>query len=199
MRAMPLVSIVVYLLLTAPPAAASDPAALKNVRPLDSTAALFLQFGTQESERFRDLVERLEASNVIVYVEVRQDSRQPVKGGLTFVGEADGLRWVRAVVDSGTTSRARTFQDIVRLTSILGHELHHAVEASEAPTLADVGEFERYFRAIGVDEGPAILDTLAAREAGRAVADELRRPGRPPASAQRRPTRGQARVASAAP
>ena len=194
MRAMPLVSVLVCLLLAAAPAAAgSDPTAYPNIRPLDSTAKVFLRFGTASSECFRDIVRALEASNVIVYVEVRQEAKRPVSGGLTFLGETNGVRWVRATVDAGTSSHSRTFQDIVPLTAILGHELHHAVEASEAASLADVYEFEQYFRSIGVKERGDVLDTLGAREAGRRVAAELR--GR----AQRRPTAEQAVRAVAAP
>jgi hypothetical protein len=186
MRAMPLVFAVVYSLVSivpseagpAAPAAAAPasaaPPALRHVRPRDGIASLLLRFGTEKSARFREIVHTLERSNVIVYVEVRLDSDHPVSGGLTFMGEAHGIRWVRAMVDSGTPSHLRTCQDIVRLTSILGHELQHALEASQAPTLQNVREFEHYFRSIGIDREPRILDTLAARQAGRQVADEIR-------------------------
>lgn len=178
MRAMPLVSAFVSACLSASiaasPCLAADPAAFVNVRPLDDTAAHFLRFGATESEHFRTLVGAIEASNVIVYVEVRQDSNRPVSGGLRFLGESHGVRWVRATVDSGTSNRVRTFQDIIRLTAILGHELQHAMEASEAASLADVHEFEQYFRMIGVDQHSGVLDTLGARDAGSRVAAELR-------------------------
>jgi hypothetical protein len=185
MRAMPLVFAVVYSLAAIVPsdagpaapaaaAAATTPAALRHVRPRDGIASLLLRFGNEKSARFREIVHTLERSNVIVYVEVRLDSDHPVSGGLTFMGEAHGIRWVRAMVDSGTPSHLRTCQDIVRLTSILGHELQHALEASQAPTLQNVHEFERYFRSIGIDREPRLLDTEAARQAGRQVADEIR-------------------------
>ncbi len=159
--------------------AAAAPAAVHRVRPRDSVAALFLRFGNEKSARFREIVRALERSNVIVYVEVRQQSAHPVGGGLTFIGEANGARWVRAMVDSGTSSHIRTHQDIVRLTSILGHELQHALEASQATTMRNVGEFERYFRSIGIAREPKVLDTLAARQTGRRVEDELRGMRRP--------------------
>jgi hypothetical protein len=175
MRALPLVFAAVYAFVTAAPSAADpSPAALRHVRPRNATAALLLRFGHEKSARFREIVRTLEQSNVMVYVEVREDSDYPVSGGLTFLGEAHGTRWVRAMVDSGTPSHVRTCQDIVRLTAILGHELQHALEAAQAPTLQSVGEFERYFRSIGVDEKPRVLDTLAARQTGKLVADELR-------------------------
>jgi hypothetical protein len=174
---MPLVLAVVSALGLGAPAAAADPPAvpadtLLNVRPSDTTAALFMRFGLDQSPRFRDIVRALERSKVIVYVEVREATEHPRSGGLNFLGETAGFRWVRARVDSGTASHARTVADIIHLTAILGHELHHALEASEAASMADVAEFERYFRAIGVEEGP--LDTLAAREVGHVVAEELR-------------------------
>ena len=141
-------------------------------------ATLLLRFGREKSARFRELVRDLEESKVIVYVDVRQDSGHRPSGGLTFIAEAGGIRWVRAMVDSGTPSYARTCQDVVRLTAILGHELQHALEASQAETLQNVGEFERYFRSIGIDREPRVLDTLAARQTGKRVADELRGMGR---------------------
>ena len=186
MRAMPLVFVVVYLLAIAAPSAAGPdpapaaaaPAVVHRVRPRDTIATLLLRFGNEKSARFREVVHALERSNVIVYVEVRQDSSHPVSGGLTFIGEANGIRWVRAMVDSGTPSHLATCQDIVRLTSILGHELQHALEAAQAPTMRNVGEFERYFRSIGITREPKVLDTLAARQTGRLLADELRGMGR---------------------
>ena len=66
--------------------------------------------------------------------------------------------------------------------AMIGHELQHAIEASEAAALSDVYEFEQYFRSIGVDEDPALLDTYTARQTGRQVAAELR--GLAPARAQ---------------
>ena len=176
MRAMPLVSLIVCAsLAVAPsPASASDPAVYPNVRPLDDTAGHFLRFGAERSDHFRSLVHALERSNVIVYVQVRQEASHPVSGGLTFLGETNGVRWLRATVDAGTGHRVRAFQDIVRLTAILGHELHHALEASEAASLADVHEFEQYFRMLGDRDAGVVLDTEGARAAGRLVAAELR-------------------------
>ena len=186
MRALPFVSVVVSLLLAGVPAEAgpaaslgSPPAALRHVRARGSAAALLLRFGTEKSPRFREIVQTLERSNVIVYIEVRQAPAHPVSGGLTFIGESQGVRWVRATVDSGTASFLATCQDIVRLTSILGHELQHAIEASEAASLDDVYEFEQYFRSIGDDYDAELLDTLAARQTGADVASELRGMRRP--------------------
>jgi hypothetical protein len=146
---------------------------LKNIRPRDANAALLLTFGADRSPAFRELVRALEDSHVIVYVDARLDAAHPVGGALSYLGEVGGYRWVRAVVDSGTGDLVDSLEDIVRLTAILGHELRHAVEAGQAPHLATLQEFERYFRAIG--DGPrGVLDTRAARDTGELVEDELR-------------------------
>ena len=175
MRALPLVSLVVSLLVSRPVAAA-DPAAapsLDNIRPRDAASELLLRFGVQRSATFRAVVRALEQSRVIVYVEMREDAAHPVGGALHFIGAAGGVRWVRARVDSGTANRARAHEDVVRLTAILGHELRHALEAAEAPSLDSLAEFERYYRRIGVDDRH-LLDTLAARATGATVESELR-------------------------
>ena len=179
MRAMALVSVVVCALMASAPSQAASvdhvcrrAASVQNVRPRDKTAELLLRFGGERSERFRQILRELERSNIVVYIDVRQDAAHPVGGGLNFLSQAQGLRWVRAFVDSGTPSQSRTYQDIVRLTAILAHELRHALEASQAPTLNDLEAFERYFRRIGDHDG--LLDTRAARETGAWVEDELR-------------------------
>jgi hypothetical protein len=207
MRAMPLVFAVVYLIAAAAAsagpgpgpgpgagagpvretAAAPAPAAVRRIRPRDTVAALFLRFGNEKSARFREVVRALEHSNVIVYVEVRQDSNHPVSGGLTFIGEAHGIRWVRAMVDSGTSNHLRTCQDIVRLTSILGHELQHALEASQAPTMRNVRPASRWPTSSA--GWPASAGPWASP---RQTDAPSRGGGRPPASAQDRPTAGQA-------
>jgi hypothetical protein len=186
MRAMALVSVVVCALVASAPSQAASAASMQNVRPRDEIAELLLRFGGERSERFRQIVRELEGSNVVVYIDVREDGRRPVGGGLNFVSQGQGVRWVRAFVDSGTANRSRTYQDIVRLTAILAHELRHALEASQAPTLSDVDEFERYFRQIGVVDGSDRLDTRAARETGAWVEDELR--GVAPRMVRRRET-----------
>src|SRR5689334_9518297 len=116
MRVLPLVSVVVSALVAgavaeAGPGRNTDPR--RHVRPRDETAALFLRFGMEKSARFREIVAALERANVIVYVDVRMDATRPVGGGLNYLSEVGGIRWVRAVVDSGTANFASTCQDIV--------------------------------------------------------------------------------------
>jgi hypothetical protein len=188
MRALPLVLVVVSALaVSAPSAAGPAPAAdrLVNIRPLDPTARLLIRFGYEHSAHFRELVHTLEASRTIVYVEVRLDGSQPVSGGLYFMSGNAERRWVRTRVDAGTSSPSRAYQSVVHLTGILAHELQHAREAAEAPALGNIAEFERHFRQIGIKH-PTLLDTMAAREAGRRVEAELRG-GRPPKAAPAAP------------
>lgn len=77
-------------------------------------------------------------------------------------------------MDAGTSDFYRTQAAVFELTSILGHELQHAVEISQATTpMKGVTDFEWYCRGIGVP-GSATLDTLAARQMGALVGNELR-------------------------
>ena len=190
MRAMPLVFAVVYALAATAPSEAGPgsrcPPPPPPRRPPCATsgratpvAALFLRFGNEKSARFREIVRALERSNVIVYVEVRQESAHPVGGGLTFIGEANGVRWVRAMVDSGTPSHLRTCQDIVRLTSILGHELQHAWRPRRPRRCRTSAGSSATSARSGSTGSRRVLDTLAARQTGKQVADELRGMARP--------------------
>ena len=184
MRAMSLVFVVVYALAAAVPSEAGPPpasgptvapatAALRHVRPRDAVATLLLRFGREKSARFRELVRDLEESKVIVYVDVRQDSGHRPSGGLTFIAEAGGIRWVRAMVDSGTPSYARTCQDVVRLTAILGHELQHALEVADDVEVRDEATMTALYERIGQRGGLHVYDTLAAQEVGRTIRREL--------------------------
>ncbi len=154
---------------------ADTPLVQDNVRPRDTLAGVLLRLGIEKSPTFRQLVEELDTSNVIVYVDVRQDSRQPPNGGcLGFIGQGAGTRWVVASVDAGTSSLALAQQRLYALTATLAHELQHARELSGAPGIADARDFDRFFRRIGVTVGPNTVDTDAARKVGRKVELELR-------------------------
>lgn len=147
---------------------------INNIRPRDSAASLLLQFGMERSQTFRDLVRDLDQSKVIVYVHVRRDPDHAVGGFLTFMAEADGWRWLRATIDTGTTDSGAVLRNLFELTGILGHELQHAREVVGAPSMEDLHDFEMHFRRIGMSQGKHSFDTAAAVEVGRVVASDLR-------------------------
>ena len=63
--------------------------------------------------------------------------------------------------------------------ALLGHELRHAVELAEAPTVEDSDDYERLYDRIGYEScsraAPRCYETEAAVRAGRDVLSELRK------------------------
>ena len=57
--------------------------------------------------------------------------------------------------------------------ALLGHELRHALEVAEAPSVSDDEGLTRLYQRIGVSGGAHQFDTMAAQQAGRAVRKEL--------------------------
>lgn len=144
-----------------------------NVRPRDALAGTILRIGIERSPTFRQLVQELDRSNVIVYVDVRQDPHRSDRGQLQFIGQGGGIRWVRAAVDTGSTNLGLAQRQIFALTATLAHELQHARELSGAATIETAADFDSFFRSIGVEVGQNSVDTDAARDVGRAVEAEL--------------------------
>ena len=108
-----------------------------NVRVEDVRLRAFLNQGLQHSPLLRQLVSRLEDSDVVVYV--RCDERPPagVIGRVTFVGRTAEVR--RLLVRVGFIG------DRHRQTAILGHELQHAVEIAGSPAIVDTASLHREY------------------------------------------------------
>jgi len=158
-----------------------------SIRPRDLTAVSLVRVGYERSATFRALMEALQESNVIVYVDVRHDPQFMAGGSLQFVGESHGIRWVRATVDSGTARTGAAQAMVIELTAILAHELQHAREVAETPAIRNAGDFDRYFRTVGLPVRKDAVDTAAARIAGRTVEREIRgQVAEPAATAQTR-------------
>lgn len=159
-------AIVTVLLATTTAAAQSMPT-IRRTRTSDSVVQQAIAEGYATSPTFRGLVDTIEASDVIVYIE-----RQPIRSrglvGMTrFVVRASNVRYVRIGLDWALLGR--------EAIAILGHELQHAVEIAEAPWVVDRASVEQLFGAIG-HPAPAAFnryDTEHAVVIGRRVWREL--------------------------
>ena len=60
-----------------------------RIRPQDARSIQLLRNGMARSETFRALVERIEASNVFVYVEVSPFIKSSLAGQLTWMTQAE--------------------------------------------------------------------------------------------------------------
>jgi hypothetical protein len=137
-----------------------------RVRPTTALGRKVVDAGLARSATFRQLVQRLENSNVIVYVQLRPNMPSEIGGLLEFMGHAGNDRYLRATVGS--------LHHLSVLVALLGHELQHAAEVADSPDVRSAEQFASLYRRIGVPTGPGRYDSIAARTVGRTVEAELR-------------------------
>jgi hypothetical protein len=174
-RTRALVCAAVLALLIAPATrAAADEAAdfahLPRIRTADARLRRLIQQGMRRSSTFKALVDRLQRSDVVVYVQCDGDPRSRLAGRLTFVSSAGGFRYVVA--------RLAPLDASAQQIAILAHELQHAVEIADTPAIVDSQSLAREYLRIGhVNVWSPLagisFDSEAAVAAGRLVAEEL--------------------------
>lgn len=172
-RVVHLVTAVLLALASAvqPLRAADVSSATMHVRTAEADTATLIREAVQKSPSFRLLVERLNASDVIVYVRSVRDLPPGVDGHLTFVGAAGGRRYLVVSLDWG---RSRP-----RLTATLAHELQHALEIAGREDIVDHPSLAQAFEGFGAEgawrpKGRS-FDTAAAIQAGDRVWKEMQR------------------------
>lgn len=163
---------VVILATTLVPAHAADRATNdQHVRTSEATLANLIRRGMAESPYFRSLVERLNATDVIVYVKSHSNLPSQIEGHLQMIGSGGGRRYVVVALAFG---RPET-----RTLATLGHELQHALEIAERPQITDSQSMAKAFAEFGyislVARFPEAYETYAAGEAGARVWLELSR------------------------
>lgn len=139
-----------------------------RLRPRDPRITQVLQEGISRSETFRALVNRIEASNVIVYVAVSPMMRSSLSGALTWMTRAGKYRYLRVSISVG-----QTFDQTI---ATVAHELHHAVEVIEDESVVDENSLTALYQRIGQPSkaaGQLGWETVAAQRAGRQVRREL--------------------------
>ena len=126
-----------------------------RLRPQDPRIIQVLQEGMARSATFRALVDRIEASNVIVYVAVSPMLKSSLSGALTWMTRAGDFRYVRASI-----STEQTFDQMI---ATVAHELQHAVEVIEDESVDRRDEPRRALQA----DRPAQTGRRAARHGRR--------------------------------
>jgi hypothetical protein len=144
-----------------------------RIRFTDTVIGAALARGLAGSLTFRRMVDRLVASDLIIYVERHGRTNGGRDHGFTqFMSRTPRVRYVRIVIEGEQASDG--------MVGLLGHELRHAVELAEAPQVIDQESYAALYRAIGrASCAPPrwCFDTRAAVGAGIRVVKELR--GRP--------------------
>jgi len=148
-------------------AAASSPTG-RNVRPQDNRLTQLLRAGSARSATLKSLVDRIEASRVIVYVAINPLMKPNLSGMLTWMTQAGGYRYVRASISTDLTPD--------QMIATIAHELQHAVEVIEDEAVKDEKSLVALYRRIGQQSGnasPSRWETDAAQRTGFVVRKEL--------------------------
>jgi hypothetical protein len=122
------------------------------------------------SPTLRALVERIEQSDVVVYVMCERYAPTRVAGRLTFVSAVGGLRYV--------VVRLMRLESRAQQIALLAHELQHAAEIADTPAIVDgeslAREYQRFGHVSAWSTSPGLaFDTSAAIEMGQRVLDEM--------------------------
>lgn len=139
-----------------------------RIRPQDPRSTQLLRDGMARSETFRALVERIEASQVFVYVSVSPFIKSSLAGQLTWMTQAGPYRYLRATLSADQTSD--------QAIASLGHELQHAIEVVDDEMVTSEKSLIALYKRIGHPSravATAGWETNAAQEAGFRVRREL--------------------------
>ena len=136
-----------------------------RVRPMVPRAERLLADGMAQSPTFRALVRRIEQSDVIVYIDIRMDMRSGLGGSTRFLARSATDRFLRVQING--------LHMLPVQVALLGHELQHVVEIAERGDVGSADALREFYRVSGVRTGPDSFDSLAARQTGYTVRNEL--------------------------
>ena len=157
---------VVFMLVAA--VGAQDAIAPPHVRTESADLRRLIVDGARRSATFRGLLIALDASDVTVYVRSRILPSGQLQGRIGFAGS----RSARILVIELACPRIADDQ-----IAILAHELRHAVEIAQAPSVVDARTLGIYYEGLGAESrgGPGAwtFETREAREVGDRVRREM--------------------------
>jgi hypothetical protein len=142
--------------------ARSDEGQPSRVRILSPQIADAFREGISRSPTFHRIVDAIDASNGIVYVEhgvCRRAARSCLLGSVVVAGPSRMLRLL--------IHETQLADDLV---VSLGHELQHAVEVLSEPAVTTAAEMQWLFQRIGIRSGDMFETNDAIR-----VGDDIRR------------------------
>ena len=161
--------VVASLLVTVRDVAADDtldPA--RHVRASTRELQALLRETAAASPTFKALVDRLEISDLIVYIDARRLARI-ARGRLRWITATDGARYLQIDI-------AWPLWPADQATA-LGHELAHAVEVANAPAIRNVDTLLLFYRSVGRREDVCVglaFETATAKATEEHIRQELR-------------------------
>ena len=140
----------------------------RHVRATEPRLLTLIEAGLAHSNTFRRLIDTLNASDVIVYIEPKL-TRQALRGYLAHhIVATGGRRYLHIAIQTQGSER--------HLISLLAHELQHAVEVSQYPDVHDARGLEQLFSRLALQFGCdsfTCFETQAARDVETIVGKEF--------------------------
>lgn len=139
-----------------------------RLRPQQPRAADLLAEGAYRSASLRELVARIEQSDVFVYLTLDPLMPRQLAGRLTWMTEAGRFRYLRASINPDQVPEA--------IIATIAHELQHVVEVIDSPEVRSDQTLAALYGRIGEPSGlrtEASFETAAAKAMGRTVRREL--------------------------
>ena len=161
------------VMLAATPSAAAQPSqdpslSAPHVRPMKELR-LLVEEAADRSPEVRALLDRLETTDVTVYIRSRAFENPELDGRVALLAVTSIQRYL--VIELSPLKNT-----IVQM-STLGHELYHALEIALEPSIVDTRTLVAHYRRIGEIQfdiiGRQSFETGAAFEAGRRTRREL--------------------------
>ena len=140
-----------------------------RVRTLDARIASLFRSGVERSTLLREIVDKIDAGNIVVYVGLDPTMKKKgLAGRLTFSGSAGNYRYMRALINPDLPSE--------QIIASIAHELHHVLEVIASPEVRSENDLRDLYRRIG-RENRAMTgsgwETEAAQQVGLDVRREL--------------------------
>jgi hypothetical protein len=169
-RAVPPIVMLIAIMLSSYARSFANEANDTHIRMLDARFAPRVATGVRGSPTFRDLVTRLNKSDVVVYVQCDQGLRPGLDGQTSFLAAAGGRRYVIVRMASSLST--------YRFIATLGHELQHAVEIAGLSAVVDQQSLARAYEEIGYATAyttprARTFDSHGAVESGERIRTEL--------------------------
>lgn len=146
-------------------ASSPDTSLMPRVRSADAKLAALMMRASEQSATFRRLIDRIDATDGIVYVEAGRCGSARACLALT-VTVAGPNRILRIVVEPDRPD--------CEVMASIGHELWHAIEVLREPSIRSDGAMYSFIAKGHGQNPPRWLETKAAGEAGDDVLNELR-------------------------
>lgn len=149
--------------------ASSDDEPIPHIRPTDGRLRALVNDAARSSPTVRALIERITASDVVVYLACERDATVRSAARLNFVATAGGVRYVMVRMKLGQARAAAI--------ALLAHELQHVAEIADAKAIVDEQSMGREYERMGGRRrynGRAVMfDTTSAVDVGERVLGEL--------------------------